>query len=500
MQEDTYTAAPHAILLAVVLLSAAMLSPSVPAHAAHITAAPHPICQAQLSGEIVQGDVKSLNALLEGLPKKKGSAVCLNSPGGSFAEGISLGYYFSGNGISTFIDRDAACLSACAIAFMFGTDHNKPSRTMHVLAKLGFHAPFLVLEAGAKDQYSSRTVEAAYQAALVELAALLVHSDVEFKLRASGIGRSVFPTRLVVEMMRVGRDNFFYIDTVEKAMMAGVSLYGFERISDVPKWAYINKCFHSYIEQFGEVPIPLVEPSGNYEEGVDYVIENNGNWKTITGASFLAFEAYTSCSVSVGPQELDLAPQHNVSNVDLSVAFVKHLLDPNNPQIPFNADDDTDDTPVWYIFHPLTKLSCLSAEADAECKNKRSKIISMDNCLGPKTGPLDEPRLAVDCPKFIEPHEYVGSSDIYLRYSERPVTSEAGLFQELPNVAFKYSGEDSVTVSSFETCKQRCLEDGPCVAFTYFKQQRLCRLMQSATEQLSDRRTDSGIKVRPPVR
>lgn len=499
MQEQTHNAALHAILSAVLLLLGAMLSPSDRAHAAYITAAAHPICQAQLSGEIVQGDVESLSTLFEKLPKKDGSTVCLNSPGGSFAEGISLGYYFAGNGISTFIDRDAACLSACAIAFMFGTDHSKPSRTLHVLGKLGFHAPFLVLDAGSKDQYSSSTVEAAYQAALVELAALLVHSDVEFKLRESGIGRSVFPTRMVVEMMRVGRDSLFYVDTVEKAMMAGISLYGFERISDVPKWAYINMCFHGYVEQFGEIPTPM-GLAGNHEEGVDYVVANDGNWKTISGASFYVFEASISCSVSVGPQESDLAPHHNVSDADVNVAFVKHLRDPNNPQIPFNADDYTDETPIWYIFHPLTKLSCLSPEADAGCKHQRTRIINMDHCLGPKTNPLDEPQLEEDCPQFIEPHEYVGSSDIYLRYRGRQGTSADAPFRELPNVAFKYSGEESATVTDFEACKKRCLEDGTCGAFTYFKQRRLCRLMQSATEQISDRRTDSGIRVRPPVR
>jgi len=93
------------------------------------------------TGEIEYNDVEKLNRYISYLPKKKHIAIYFNSPGGNLLGGIRLGKYFKRNGIKTVIQADSICASACALAFLGGTDHNgnkwmSSTTTSH----LGFHA------------------------------------------------------------------------------------------------------------------------------------------------------------------------------------------------------------------------------------------------------------------------------------------------------------------------------------------------------------------------
>jgi PAN domain len=57
-------------------------------------------------------------------------------------------------------------------------------------------------------------------------------------------------------------------------------------------------------------------------------------------------------------------------------------------------------------------------------------------------------------------------------------------FRRLPGQAFKYSGEDTFTVSSSDQCESRCASDYSCVAFTFFSSSRQCRPMRSISNLL----------------
>jgi hypothetical protein len=93
------------------------------------------------SGEIVQGDVDKLKLFLKSLPVRKNTAIYLTSPGGNLYEGIRLGEYFREAGIKTVVEGASDCASACAIAFLGGTDRNgKIWRSSSSNSRLGFHA------------------------------------------------------------------------------------------------------------------------------------------------------------------------------------------------------------------------------------------------------------------------------------------------------------------------------------------------------------------------
>lgn len=105
-----------------------------------------------VTGKIVDGDVDRLSAYLRRSFIKKTVAVYLASSGGSLYEGMRLGRFFRQNRIRTVVEGGRDCASACALAFLGGTDHNgRPWRSSSTDSRLGFHA-FRGISAAAVDE------------------------------------------------------------------------------------------------------------------------------------------------------------------------------------------------------------------------------------------------------------------------------------------------------------------------------------------------------------
>jgi len=65
----------------------------------------------------------------------------LASPGGNLYEGMKLGLYFRQERIKTIVEGGEDCASACALAFLGGTDtKGQPWRSSSTNSRLGFHA------------------------------------------------------------------------------------------------------------------------------------------------------------------------------------------------------------------------------------------------------------------------------------------------------------------------------------------------------------------------
>jgi hypothetical protein len=104
------------------------------------------------TGEVRQGDVERLSAYLRQVPIKSNVAVYLASGGGNLYEGIRLGLFFRNNHIKTVVEGGRSCASACALAFLGGTDNSGyPWRSSSTDSRLGFHA-FRSISAGAIDE------------------------------------------------------------------------------------------------------------------------------------------------------------------------------------------------------------------------------------------------------------------------------------------------------------------------------------------------------------
>lgn len=92
-------------------------------------------------GEIENGDADKLDKILRKFPKKKNTVIYLKSKGGSLHEGMRLGRYFQKHRIKTVVEGNSVCASACALAFLGGTDITGSSwRSSSDNSLLGFHA------------------------------------------------------------------------------------------------------------------------------------------------------------------------------------------------------------------------------------------------------------------------------------------------------------------------------------------------------------------------
>ncbi len=189
-----------------------------------------PEARFRLEGDIVEGDS---GRVAEALRKADVSpqqdpwrriVIALNSSGGEFHEGIDLAIIFRRLGLATVIRSGDACYSACAIAFLGGVDlpkdptpvgendplpSQKPSRSLEKDARLGFHAPYLVVPDG---NYEAGLVQDAYRAAVLGIARLVSLADRLY----------IVPAELP-RLLAPGRDEMYMADDVDAVRVLGIA-------------------------------------------------------------------------------------------------------------------------------------------------------------------------------------------------------------------------------------------------------------------------------------
>lgn len=162
-----------------------------------------------VQGDIVEGDSKRLEALLSQIEDfdtgfyESVVRLALNSPGGSYDEGLKIGSLIRDKGVGTMVPEGAQCYSACAIIFMHGTvhlDYEKwLNRKLHPAGRVGFHAPYLELMSNVET--SPEMVAAAYSAALIGISELIESA------------RTIFSEELLMKMLRVPPDQVLLVET-----------------------------------------------------------------------------------------------------------------------------------------------------------------------------------------------------------------------------------------------------------------------------------------------
>jgi hypothetical protein len=78
----------------------------------------------------------------------------------------------------------------------------------------------------------------------------------------------------------------------------------------------------------------------------------------------------------------------------------------------------------------------------------------------------------------------------------RNSSSTSELFKRFDNHAYKRSGRDVViTVSNYHDCENACAQSSSCAALTFFRSEKICRMIQSATELTTDEGAESAIRT-----
>ena len=200
-------------------------------------------CDISLDGQIVAGDADKIRTImvendwwnLSNWILQRGKTLCLNSPGGSFPEGIKIADVIDQYGIKTAIGAGKVCESACSIAFMAGGLKGYEGtyfidRRLHPRGRLGFHAPGLVVPDG---EYNSKSVTDAYEVAIQSTREILKF----LQYRENRI-----PEDLLIEMLGTPPGDMFHIDTVTKAVTWKIEITPVGNPSFDRREAAINAC------------------------------------------------------------------------------------------------------------------------------------------------------------------------------------------------------------------------------------------------------------------
>ncbi len=207
-------------------------------------------CYITLQGPIEPGDVDLIRSALMNFltdhpedstlfyPNSMNSwrKVCFDSPGGSFEEGVEIAQYLHEERIGSAVASGAQCLSACAVAFMGGTNDTRgdggtiPFRQLHPLGKLGFHSPFIEVPV---RNYTSQIVQLAFEGALSNIALLLERAD-EMHIQRS----------LVIEMLATPSNEFSYIETVGDASRWGIAIAPVPARDTLEPASVVNACYN----------------------------------------------------------------------------------------------------------------------------------------------------------------------------------------------------------------------------------------------------------------
>lgn len=188
-------------------------------------------CDFELTGTLSDGDAATLKRLAE--PHfGEYRTFCLNSPGGSFTEALNIAEFLMHEQpyIRTVVGPGHSCYSACALAFMAGafraTGQLTPDRWLHVTAKLGFHAPYIDPAHLGKRQMSAAEMAAAFDAAMRSGQRLLAQLAQQTTQRSVANPEAWVHPGLIQRFLKLGRSEFYMIDTVGKAAAFNIFLYG----------------------------------------------------------------------------------------------------------------------------------------------------------------------------------------------------------------------------------------------------------------------------------
>lgn len=180
-----------------------------------------PQCDYFYFGDVEEGDAQKIEDAIR--PTAFGTDLCLDSPGGSFQEGVKMFHtIWNMDSVRTRVVTGDICMSACAIAFMGGSMIEGTGlirfRKSFVEpgSQLGFHSPTLDLPVG--GQYSPEVVEFSYELALKSSAQMFQITRVN-EHGVEGMSEYLFE-----KILETPPSDMFIIDTIGRASMAKIHL------------------------------------------------------------------------------------------------------------------------------------------------------------------------------------------------------------------------------------------------------------------------------------
>lgn len=220
-------------------------------------------CSHLFSGPVEPGDAALFQALLLDpariqVPEylgEHGTRICLDSPGGSLAEGVRIATLIHGK-TGTAIADGATCASACSVIFMAGSVNVEgdprgavPDRVLHPRGRLGFHAPALAVPG---RRYTETEVNRAFDLAIGSVGQLLNIS-----------GHIDLPETLIARMLATPASDMYYITRVGEAARWHINIGPVVEPSDWTPQAVLNACLNEFSYQTDRRGAVVYRPQQN---------------------------------------------------------------------------------------------------------------------------------------------------------------------------------------------------------------------------------------------
>ena len=212
-------------------------------YAANIRDTDNELCAFQLDGEIRAGDSRGFASMMKSHQStieinkdwtrirewdERQTTVCLNSPGGSFVEGLAIAEMIYNNGLSTLVENGSKCFSSCAVIFMAGViEQTAPYRKLSAGGILGFHAPFLQMP---QKEYSKEDVEN-YSQGLREAIFGLVRLSAK---RTVAEGVEFIRKSLIQRLLEAGPNDLAVVGTIFDAARWNIIVYDAQKNYSIP--------------------------------------------------------------------------------------------------------------------------------------------------------------------------------------------------------------------------------------------------------------------------
>jgi hypothetical protein len=252
-------------------------------------------CFMEIDGQIAKGDADDLRAMFEqvGYPtgySPTGRRICLNSPGGILTEGLKIADLIAEWNFGTAVPDGAACQSACAVAFMAGRFNNPEAggafsidRVIHPRAKLGFHAPSLLL---GERAYSRKEVDTAYAIALNSMAGILRHRAEQY---------TSFPDSLFLALLGTPPYEMTLVETVGQAAQWQIGVVPVALPAGDLQQSLTYACRHA---DSGLLDYSLLEYGGNYPLDFSYEELTDDTLRAASSRDF-RYEGSAQCELVI---------------------------------------------------------------------------------------------------------------------------------------------------------------------------------------------------------
>ena len=308
--------------------------------AAELKAVSDPKCDHLLSGAIEEDDANLFKDV-------QVSRLCLNSDGGSFVGGKALEDHFMTEGIQTYVRRGHRCHSACALAFLGGSewgDMRHASRTLEPGGVLGFHAPYLALPPGKHDADEVNLMASVSMA----IAGHMVADQANLKIASD------FLTGFLLHPSKDTK----LVETVREAVLGGIEIdtaFKLLKLSDREARQACANLFNRYSDAFSDAvtatePSFDISPSGEFAKAASGAIKVDGS-RWIMAATVNSGETPWQTAACAFSQERDYWGRRGA------------LLWSNDPGS--GADLETSvrrvrlDVPAWYFLPGNTPVAGL---------------------------------------------------------------------------------------------------------------------------------------------